>query len=52
MTVFGPRKYYSTALSLPSLVLIGLIALPIAALVNSVGDWSGLLGGRGICETV
>jgi hypothetical protein len=38
----GPKKFYSTALSLPSLVLIGQTALQTASLVNSVGDWSGL----------
>jgi len=42
MTVFGPRKFYSTAQSLPSLVLIGQTAPQIATLAKSVGDWSGL----------
>jgi len=42
MTAFGPRKFYSTALSAPSLVLIGQTALQTASLVKSVGDWSGL----------
>jgi hypothetical protein len=42
MTAFGPKKYYSTALSAPSLVLIGLIALQTVLLVKSVGGWSGL----------